>query len=142
MDRTLPATRQSASRRTLRSGALAIAGTLLIGSLTTPALAASDVSTRVVRCGSESCLLVTGHRDDPSAIVTIEGQQVAVEGKYGWKARVPVATVKEWCGPYAREIEVSLHNPATRSEITDNVDLPIGLLGSLTDLASLEISVN
>ncbi|WEK46429.1 MAG: hypothetical protein P0Y56_15690 [Candidatus Andeanibacterium colombiense] len=124
-----------------RKCALALVGAVVAASVPTSAMAASEASTRVVRCGSQSCLLISGHRDDPSAAVSIAGQAVAVEGKRGWKARVPVDTVRQWCGPYARTIEVSLRDPNTQVETSDSVDLPLGLLGTLTDLAALEISI-
>ena len=71
--------------------------------------------------------------------VSINGQEVAVEGKYDWRVRVPVETVRGWSAPYARTIEVSLRDPQTQLDATADVDLPIGLLGTLTDLAALEI---
>jgi len=49
--------------------------------------------------------------------------------------------VRSWSAPYAREIEVSLRDPATLRETVAAVDLPIGLLGGVTDLAALEVSI-
>jgi len=138
MDRIRAAfSRNSLSRR---RAALCAAAIVLAGSAA-PALAETSASARLVSCGSESCLLVSGHRDDPSAEVSINGQAVAVEGKRGWRVSLPVATVRQWSAPYAREIEVSLRDPATAAESTAFVDLPVGLLGKLTDLSALEISI-
>ncbi|KPL68437.1 hypothetical protein SZ64_10110 [Erythrobacter sp. SG61-1L] len=112
---------------------------MFAANLATPAMAASETSTRLVNCGEQSCLMVSGHRDDPSAIITINGQPVSVEGERGWRVRVPVDTVRAWSAPNARTIEVTLLDPGTLQETSASVDLPIGLLGNLTDLAVLEV---
>jgi hypothetical protein len=98
--------------------------------------AAAEPSTRVVRCGEDSCLQITGRRDDPALTVSINGRTVAVEGERSWRVHLPVETVREWSAPYARTIEVS------QGETSASVDLPIGLLGGVTDLSSLVISVH
>jgi hypothetical protein len=116
-----------------------LAGAIVIAGLGTPAMAASGTSTQVVRCGEQSCLQVSGYRDDPASSVSINGQAVAVEGKHSWKVRVPVDTLRGWSAPYARTIEVSLRDPQTQLDASASVDLPIGLLGNLTDLSALEI---
>jgi hypothetical protein len=124
-----------------RKRAFALAAAIAAVSFASPAAASPEMSTKLIRCGAESCLVITGHRDNPAAVVSINGQAVSVEGNHGWRARVPVETVRQWSSPSAREIEVSLRDPDTQTETTDSVDLPIGLLGNLTNLASLEVSV-
>jgi hypothetical protein len=118
----------------------ALTGAIAIASFATPAMGA-EPSTKLVSCGSESCLLITGERDDPAAIVSINGQPVSVEGKHSWRVRVPVAMVREWSAPHARTIEVALHEPETQRHTVAIADLPIGLLGNVTNLASLEVSI-
>lgn len=119
---------------------MASIGAIIIGSLTSPA-AASEPSTRLIRCEEQSCLQVSGRRDDPAAIVRINGHVVPVEGKRSWRVRLPIEVVRQWSIPHARTIEVSLHDPATQRETVASVDLPIGLLGGVTNLAALVISV-
>lgn len=120
-----------------RTWAAALAGAIVIGSFASPAMAARQPSARLVSCGDESCLLVTGHRQDPAAAVSINGREVPVEGERRWRARLPVETVRSWSAPHARTIEVSLGN----SESGTSVELPLGLLGNVTDLAVLEVRV-
>lgn len=139
MDRTL---RAAPPHHRLSRHAALLAGAIALASLAAPAGAASGTSAKLVSCGAQSCLLITGHRDDPASIVTINGQAVSVEGKRGWRVSLPVETVRQLSAPYAREIEVSLRDPATQSETSDSVDLPVGLLGGLTDLSALEVSIN
>lgn len=123
------------SRRALVLLGIAAAG------FASPAIAGSEPSTRVVRCGEQSCLQISGHRNDPASVVRINGQVVTVDGNRGWRVSLPVETVRQWSAPFAREIEISLRDPATQLETTSSVDLPIGLLGGLTDLSVLEVSV-
>jgi len=110
--------------------------------LITPALAETTPSTRLVSCGTDSCLLVTGHRDSPDAQVRIAGHRVDVEGERNWRVRLPVSTVREWSVPFARKIEVSLDNSTAAGEGSRFAKLPIGLLGHVPDLASLVITLN
>jgi hypothetical protein len=129
-----------ARERGLRERVVALLGAIAIGSLASPAIAASEPGTRVVRCGEESCLRVTGYRDDPASIVSINGRVVIVEGEHRWRVHLPIKVVREWSAPYARAIEISLQNPETQLETIASVDLPIGLLGGV-DLASLVVSI-
>ncbi|WP_241233475.1 hypothetical protein [Altericroceibacterium xinjiangense] len=64
-----------------------------------------------------------------------------VEGNRTWQADLPVELVREWSPPYARTVEVSLQNPETQRQTVTSIDLPIGLLGVTTNLASLVVSV-
>ena len=126
-------------RSAIRKRTAALMAAIVVCGSAAPAMAASESSTKVVRCGTQSCLQISGHRDDTASTVSINGQEVAVEGKYDWRVRVPVETVRGWSAPYARTIEVSLRDPQTQLDASADVDLPIGLLGTLTDLAALEI---
>lgn len=119
----------------------ALTAAAMVSGLAAPAMAAPEPSTRLVSCGAESCLLISGHREDPASTVSINGQEVTVTGQHRWRVRVPVATVREWSAPHARTIEVSLRQPGTQQETFASADLPIGLLGHVTTLASLEVSI-
>lgn len=137
---TLANTFKRVGVRRFNKNAVALTGAIAMLGLSSPAMAASEPSTRLVSCGEQSCLLVSGHREDPDSIVSINGQVVSVEGERGWRVRVPVETVREWSAPFARTIEVSLRNPETQAEAVASVALPIGMLGGTTDLATLVIS--
>lgn len=119
----------------------ALTSALLLGVIASPAAASPEAQTRVIRCDTGSCLLVRGHRDDPAAIVSINGQTVPVAGKREWRVVVPVDTVRQWSEPHAREIEISLRDPDTREHTNYTIDLPIGLLSNATDLSDIEISL-
>ncbi|MDF2639558.1 MAG: hypothetical protein K0R64_2542 [Novosphingobium lindaniclasticum] len=94
---------------------------------------------RLVSCEKADCLLVTGSRADPGMIVRINGHPVRAEGRRNWKVLLPVSTVREWSLPGARSIAVSATGLGNRDEDTRQVKLPIGMLGSITELASLVI---
>lgn len=129
------------SPTSLAKRAAGLAAAILVGSLASSAMAASEPSTKLVHCGDHSCLQVSGHRSNPASIVTIDGHAVRVKGRHGWWVRLPVETIRLWSAPYARTIEVALRNPETQRETSASVDLPIGLLGHVTNLASLEVSI-
>lgn len=116
---------------------VAAMGAVLAAAIAAPALA-QDASTRLVECGSANCLLVTGHRESAATRVHINGHAVTVEGGRNWRAKLPLETVRDWSAPYARSVEITLHDQATRRSVSQQADLPIGLMGH-TDLASLVV---
>jgi len=120
---------------------LALVGAGVVASLASPTAAAPEPKTKLVPCGAESCLRITGHREDPALVVMINGHVVPVARTRRWQADLPLDMVREWSAPYARTIDVSLHDPATQRYAISSVDLPIGLLGHATDLASLVVSL-
>ena len=119
---------------TMAVPALAMAG------LATPAIAATDATTRLAACESGSCLVVSGHRDSAAAIVLINGHAVDVDGERNWRVRLPIETVRRWSLRMARSITVTTVDPATESRAEADADLPIGLLGHV-ELASLVVAV-
>lgn len=110
-------------------------GAVLAGAVAAPAMAAPKLATRVVECGAESCLIVSGRREHLASQVSINGHQVAVQGTRKWRARVPVETVRQWSAPYARTITVSVAGAEKEAR------LPIGLLGRAEELAMLVVRV-
>ncbi|SMC51144.1 hypothetical protein [Novosphingobium sp. B1] len=92
-------------------------------------------TTRVVECGAQSCLKLSGKRADAAEAITLNGHGISVQGGRTWHARVPVRTVREWSAPYARSIEVGVAGQQRE------VPLPIGLLGQPTDLAMVVVRV-
>lgn len=123
----------------VRLPALVFTGSFALGCLAPPTLTAESIS-KLVRCGGESCLQISGQRDNPAAIVRINDHVVPVAGERGWQVRLPIDIVRQLSAPFARTIEVSMQDPQTQVETTEHVDLPIGLLGFATELASLEVS--
>lgn len=119
---------------------LALVGAMAAALLTSPALAAEPTS-KLVRCGEQSCLRVAGYREDPTAVVWINGHAVDAEGERNWKVHLPLDVVREWSVPNARTIEVSLGDEDNQPEAGASVDLPIGLLADEAVLASLVLNV-
>jgi hypothetical protein len=125
-----------------RTGKQALAlGAAVIACIASPATAAAEPNTRLVSCRSGSCLLISGQRDDAASMVRINGHAVVVEGKRHWRVRLPIETVRAWSAPLARTIRITLLDPETHAETTAKADLPIGLLGHVTELASLVVSI-
>jgi hypothetical protein len=123
-----------------RGRTLALAAIIATG-LASPAMAASEPSTRVVSCRSGSCLLVVGRRDSAASAVSINGHAVAVEGGRSWRVSLPVETVRDWSVPLARTITVAVADVGSPLATESEARLPIGLLGHAEDLAMLVISV-
>jgi len=119
----------------------AMAGALLHGSLASPASAAREPSARLVHCGEQSCLRISGHRESATSVVLINGNVVPAEGQRNWEVDLPIDTVRDWSAPYARTIEVSLLDRETQRGASASVGLPIGLLGGVTELAALVVDV-
>lgn len=118
------------------------AAVLACASLLLPAsaaMAASGPATRLVPCGTESCLQVSGRRSDASSQVLVNGHPVAVEGVRSWKTTLPLTTVRAWSVPMARAIDVTVADRTEKNDTTESADLPIGLFGGNTDLAVLVI---
>jgi len=126
----------------LRQKAVAVSCVLILASFASPASAAPEPSAKLVHCGEESCLRISGHRESPASVVRINGNVVPAEGRRKWEVDLPIRTVRDWSAPHARTIEVSLHDPETQRAASTSVDLPIGLLGGVNDLASLVVSVS
>ncbi|MFC0203962.1 hypothetical protein [Novosphingobium soli] len=108
-------------------------------SLASPAIAAPEGSARLVSCAEADCLLVSGSRAHAGAAVRINGHPVQPQGGRTWKVLLPVDTVRAWSLPGARNIAVTTLDPETKGAVTTQVRLPIGMLGSITELASLVI---
>lgn len=121
---------------TLRFMVLAGVGSAI---LTVSPAAAGEITTRVAGCAEGSCLVVTGHRAEAEAAVSINGRAVHTQGGRKWRAQVPVETLREWSLPLARTITVSITDRGIRRD--SEARLPIGLLGHAEDLAYLVISV-
>ncbi|WP_404482118.1 hypothetical protein [Novosphingobium sp. BL-52-GroH] len=117
---------------------VALGGAMVTAISAPGAMAASEPGTRLVSCGEQSCVLVSGYRADPASAVYINGHPVSVEGRRAWKVSLPVETVREWSAPRARTIDVTLCRPGADDE-TARADLPIGLLGHVTNLAALVV---
>jgi hypothetical protein len=104
-----------------------------------PAAAPSsfDAETRLRHCGGATCLMVTGHRSDATAPVTLAGHAVTVQGARNWRVAVPLETVRAWSAPFARTIAVQIGGADGGAAM--RARLPIGLLGHVTDLAFLDV---
>ena len=123
----------------LRNRLVGIAIGAFVVACASTATAAPAPKTRLVSCGSESCLLVTGRRKSADSLVSINDRLVSVGGRRAWHVRVPLAAVRELTSPYARNIEVTVTQADGHEEWSEDASLPIGLLGH-NNLATLVIS--
>jgi len=103
-----------------------------------PALA-HPATARLVSCDAGSCLLVRGHRAASDVEVRINDRVVDTEGGRSWRVSLPMTTVRDWSGPFARTLRVSVSDPARSGMRTETVRLPVGLLGHDLELAYLVV---
>lgn len=125
--------------QSLRNRLFGIAIATFVVACASTANAAPEPKTRLVSCGSESCLLVTGRRKAANSLVSINNRLVTVEGRRTWHVRMPLAAVRELTSPYARSIEVTVAQANGHEEWSEDASLPIGLLGH-RNLATLVVS--
>jgi len=119
-----------------RNAAAGIAlGTAIVA---TPALA-HPATARLISCDAGSCLLVRGHRAASDAEVRINDRVVDTEGGRSWRVSLPMTTVRDWSGPFARTLRVSVSDPGRSGMRTEAVRLPVGLLGHDLELAYLVV---
>lgn len=113
----------------------------ILAGMASPAMARDAVTTKLVSCRSESCLLLSGRRERGTA-VEVNGHPVKVEGGRNWRVRLPLDTVRDWSAPYARTVEVGYRDERSGEVLLARPRLPIGLLGHVADLAALVVRVN
>lgn len=99
-----------------------------------PLLAENAPKTRLVKCGAQSCLVVTGKRSNADSQVRLNGYEVRTDGRYKWHVRLPVDTIRAWSAPNARTVTVSIEGASMDAK------LPIGLMGH-ANLAVLIVRV-
>lgn len=80
--------------------------------------------------------MVTGRRPDTTSAVMLGDHPVPVLGARIWRVAVPLRTVRTWLPPSTRTITVHVGGTGGGETI---VPLPIGLLFSGVQLASLEV---
>lgn len=118
---------------------LAFCGAVSVSAAGQPAQAEHRNQARLVRCDGGDCLLLSGTRSSPDALVRVNGHAVGVEGGRGWKTLLPVRDVRAWSLPGARSIFVTTHDPGKEVDMKYQFTLPIGMLGNITELAYLVI---
>lgn len=101
----------------------------------TPALA--EPQARLVHCGQETCLRLSGQRAQATGAIWIEGHELAVEGGRRWRATVPMATAREWGTPSGGSLTLAVVDTPGKIERLESVALPPGALGRQVELATL-----
>jgi hypothetical protein len=91
-----------------------------------PAQAERQTRARLVSCGENSCLRLSGYRARAGMVVRIGKHDLTVEGDRAWQATVP--------------LRVAFVDPDAGTERVETVMLPPGSLGSRTEIASLIVS--
>lgn len=117
---------------------IAAAG-LLCASMTGTAQAEAPIGAKLVRCGADSCLRLSGHRAGAEVAVRVDGHDLHVEGERAWRATVPLSTARTWAIGRGYSVAVTLVDVGAGTERRQSVALPPGSLGSRLELASLVV---
>jgi hypothetical protein len=111
------------------------AGAILSAAL--PAAAERPAGARLVHCGAETCLRLSGQRDGVGIAVQVDGRDLPVTGERSWQATVPLAEARTWRLTRGYAVPVTLVDRAGGAERTVAVAVPPGALGARVELASL-----
>jgi hypothetical protein len=107
-----------------------------------PAGAMAMPQARLVHCGGETCLRLSGHRLHPAVAVRVAGHDLTVKGGRSWNATVPLQTARDWANRAGDTLRLTLADARTGTETEDAVALPPGALGKRVELATLVISAH
>jgi hypothetical protein len=117
-----------------------IAGLILgLATIAAPLQAAHAPQARLVHCGGETCLRISGHRQGPAVAIRIDGRDLAVDGGRTWQITVPLAMARAWAAPSGGALTVTLVDTQGGTESTETAVLPPGALGRRVELASLVV---
>jgi hypothetical protein len=112
---------------------------LTFTSFATAVVPAHATEARLVHCGPETCLRLSGHRQDAAVEVRVAGSLLATDGGRDWQATVPLAFARAWVTPSADAMSITLADARSGTERTETVPLPPGALGRHVDLATLVV---
>jgi hypothetical protein len=104
-----------------------------------PASLVAAPQARLVHCGDQTCLRISGHRADASVIVRAAGHNLAVEGDHSWRTTVPLSTASAWANVSGGTLMLTFADTRTGTETVDAVALPPGALGKRVTLATLVV---
>jgi hypothetical protein len=127
-------------RSRLKKRAFALSLGLALGLVPGAALAATQA--KLVHCGQETCLRLSGHRAHTQVAVRVAGHTLAVEGDRAWHATVPLATARDWASASGSVMMLTLTDGQAGGERQEAVTLPPGALGRRVELATLMVSAH
>ena len=107
--------------------------------MASPACATRAPEARLVHCGEQTCLRLSGHRAQPTVAIRVAGQDLAVEGGRAWRVTVPLATARAWATMSGSSLSLTMADPEGGAETTQAVSLPPGALGRRIELSALVV---
>lgn len=102
-----------------------------------PAAAERTSSARLVHCGGETCLRLSGRRVGAATAVRVDGRDLPVVGERSWQVTVPLAEARTWRLIRGYAVPITLVDRASGAERMLAVPVPPGALGARMELASL-----
>ena len=126
----------------LRSASGPLVALMSVTLLPLPALAKDAPETRLVSCGEQSCLMISGRRDHAGQSVSVNGVEIPSNGTDKWRVVLPIETVRALCEPRARTVEVTITDSISGRAAVREARLPVGLLGDSSLLDSIEVTAS
>jgi hypothetical protein len=107
--------------------------------VSTPGYAVAAPLARLVHCGNETCLRISGRRLHSAVAVRIDGRDLAVEGERNWHTTVPLTAARDWTNVSGDTLTLIMADTRTGTETSTAVSLPPGALGKHIELATLVV---
>ena len=107
-----------------------------------PSLAKDTPETRLVSCGKDSCLMISGRRDHAGQSVSVNGVEIPSDGADRWRVVLPIETVRALCEPRANSLQVTITDNVSGRAAVREARLPVGLLGDSSLLDSIEVTAS
>ncbi len=120
-------------------GRFALAGACIAAAGATPAFA---TEARLVHCGTDTCLRLSGRRADPAVAIQVAERDLQVLGGRRWRIDVPLAAARLWQGVARDRLTITLADARTGSRRSETALLPPGALAGRIELAELVIGTN
>ncbi len=104
-----------------------------------PAHAEHAPQGRLVHCGQDTCLRLSGRRQRPEVVIEVGGQDLAVTGRRDWVVTIPLWRARQWVQSFGDPLTLTDFDPQSNAVRTTKVLLPPGALGRHVELASLVV---
>lgn len=108
--------------------------------VTAPARAGEPARARLVRCGGETCLKLSGRHASPVVAVRIRGEVVPMAPDRAWALTVPLARARPWVSDAEQGLTVELTDAENRQTEATATQLPPGAFGRRRELAMLVVT--
>jgi hypothetical protein len=124
----------------LRDGLKSFGLLIAVATVAAPGQAQAAPDARLVHCGQDTCLRISGRRANAEVAIRIGGHELAAQGERNWRITVPLAIARGWMMPSGDALELTLVDPRNNTTSLQKSVLPPGALGRRVELVTLVVS--